>query len=580
MLHRVLSAEQEALLQEERRRLSDLLATLIGLKAAQEDQDTMRRAVRGLDELFLLVVVGEFNSGKSALINAFLGQEMLQEGVTPTTAQIHLVRYGESQERRMLEEGVWAVGAPLDILREINLVDTPGTNAIIRRHEAITDEFVPRSDLVLFVTSADRPFTESERLFLQRIRDWGKKVVFVVNKIDILERPEDLSQVVSFVAENARSTLGVTSEIFPVSARLAARAKAADDHEMWDRSRFVNLEQYIMDRLDEVERLRLKLSSPLGVGSRLTEQYLGQIEEQLGAMQSDFQAIEDLEGQLTIYRQDMHRDFRFRLSDAENLLIDLESRGMSFFDEMLRLARVFDLIDRDRVKTAFLREVVGDTPQKIEERVRVLIDWMVESEARQWKAVSDHLASRRREHNGRIVGSLESTYEANRQQLLDSVCRVAQQVVDSYDREAEASELAEAARFAVGEAAAVVAGGIGLGTILVLALGTVAADVTGVLAASLLATLGLFVIPNRRQEAKNRLREKIADLRERLVGGLTTQFERELERSLQRINEAISPYVRFVTSERERLEKSRNELKQATDSLQALKSQVELLGKD
>jgi predicted GTPase len=79
------------------------------------------------------------------------------------------------------------VNYPVEWLRDINIVDTPGTNAVIRKHEQITSEFVPRADLILFVTSADRPFTESERQFIERIRDWGKKVVFVVNKIDIHE---------------------------------------------------------------------------------------------------------------------------------------------------------------------------------------------------------------------------------------------------------------------------------------------------------------------------------------------------------------------------------------------------------
>ena len=75
----------------------------------------------------------------------------------------------------------------MPLLRDIHIVDTPGTNAIMREHERITAEFVPRSDLVLFVTSADRPFTETERAFLEQIRGWGKKVVVVINKIDILE---------------------------------------------------------------------------------------------------------------------------------------------------------------------------------------------------------------------------------------------------------------------------------------------------------------------------------------------------------------------------------------------------------
>ena len=75
--------------------------------------------------------------------------------------------------------------APVALLRDLQIVDTPGTNAIVREHERLTADFVPRADLVLFVTSADRPFTESERVFMESIRDWGKKIVIVLNKVDI-----------------------------------------------------------------------------------------------------------------------------------------------------------------------------------------------------------------------------------------------------------------------------------------------------------------------------------------------------------------------------------------------------------
>ena len=63
---------------------------------------------------------------------------------------------------------------------------------------------MPRSDLVLFVTSADRPFSESERAFLQQIRDWGKKVVIVVNKIELLTTEAEQRQVLEFVRQNAQ----------------------------------------------------------------------------------------------------------------------------------------------------------------------------------------------------------------------------------------------------------------------------------------------------------------------------------------------------------------------------------------
>ncbi len=108
--------------------------------------------------------------------------------MTPTTAQIHVLQYGESAGTlASTSRGCTWSTAPVELLRDVHIVDTPGTNAIIREHERLTTQFVPRADLVLFVTSADRPFTETERAFLETIRDWGKKIVIVVNKVDIFD---------------------------------------------------------------------------------------------------------------------------------------------------------------------------------------------------------------------------------------------------------------------------------------------------------------------------------------------------------------------------------------------------------
>jgi hypothetical protein len=67
--------------------------------------------------------------------------------------------------------------------RDLSIVDTPGTNAIDRTHESLTRDYIPRSDLILFLTSAERPLSESERLLLEGISAWGKKTVLVVNKV-------------------------------------------------------------------------------------------------------------------------------------------------------------------------------------------------------------------------------------------------------------------------------------------------------------------------------------------------------------------------------------------------------------
>lgn len=571
----ILTEEQEALLKDERNLLNDLRVTLVNFGAAEADQATLGESIRQLDELFLLVVVGEFNAGKSALINALLGQRVLKEGVTPTTTQINILRYGEDYERVVESEHVHVLKAPVELLREISIVDTPGTNAIIREHETITSQFVPRSDLVLFITSADRPFTESERAFMEHIRAWGKKVVVVLNKIDILQNLDELAQVERFIAENARALFGLTPEIFPVSARTALRAKLGEP-EAWEPSRFEPLERYIHDTLDESGRIHLKFLNPLGVGSHLVKKYAEITASRLDLLRADFDMLDDVEAQLKLYKEDMARDFNYRMADIENILYEMDQRGQDYFDETIRLGRMFDLLNKRRIQEEFVHKVVADVPKRIEGKVAELIDWLVESDLRQWQAVMEHLAERRREHKSRIVGDTGiGSFQSDREHLIEAVGREAQRVVESYDKSYEAETIAVGAQNAVAALAAMEVGAVGLGTAITVLATTAAADITGVLLASAVAALGFIVIPARRRQAKAELRQKIADLRERLSSTLRIQFEREIERSLMNINEAVGPYTRFVRAERSKLQEAQAELEQVMVSLAALEARVE-----
>jgi small GTP-binding protein len=571
----ILTEKQEALLAAERGMLNDLRVALVQFGAASEDQETLGQSIRQLDDLFLLVVVGEFNSGKSAFINALLGQPVLPEGVTPTTTQINILRYGEQPGRQFENENVQALTAPVDMLAEISIVDTPGTNAIIREHEAITAQFVPRSDLVLFITSADRPFTESERLFLEKIRDWGKKVVVVLNKIDLFQSDAELEQVQGFIAENARRLFGLTPEIFPVSARLALRAKQGEPS-LWAASRFEPLERYIQDTLDERGRLRLKFLNPMGVGLHLAEEYLDVIDSRLDLLKDDFSTLKDVDAQLDVYKEDMGRDFIYRMSDIENVLFEMEQRGQDYFDETLRLGRVFDLMNKAKIQREFEGHVVADAPQRIEAKAGEIIDWLVDSDLRQWQAVNEHLAERRRQHAERIVGDAAGgAFHHDRERLIEGVGREARRVVDTYDKTKEAAAIAEGARNAVAALAAVEVGAVGLGTLVAVLATTATADVTGVLLASVMAALGLFLIPAKKRQAKLEMRTKIAAMREQLVRSLRGQFEREIERSLGNIHEAMGPYTRFVRAEQGKLVETKDGLEGIKAGLGRLKMEVE-----
>jgi small GTP-binding protein len=575
MLSRILDKQQHQLLGAEREVLTDLQVSLNQFDTAGDDLRVLQRSIRQLDELFLIVVVGEFNSGKSAFINALLGRQVLEEGLTPTTSRIHLVQYGGELEHATGIEDISVLYAPVELLEEINFVDTPGTNAILRHHEALTLDFVPRSDLVLFVTSADRPFTESERSFMGTIKDWGKKIVIVINKVDILNDTREVEHVKSFVADNVEKLLGFQPVIFPVSARdmLGAKLQGAG-YSLLPVNRFPDLESYITSTLDQKERIRLKLLNPLGVGVRLVGKYRRITDDRLNLLREDRETIDKIDVHLRSFKEDGAREFRYRLADVDNVLHDFESRGMEFFDEYIRIGRFLDLVNKNRIKASFEREVVADMPLVIEKRVTEIIDWMVASDLRLWQSVVDQLRSRKSEHTEKVIGRPGEGFELNRNRLLETVGQSAQRAAGSFDREAEASRMAADVQLAVAGTALAEAGAVGLGAAVTFLATSAAVDVTGILAASVIAVVGLFVLPSKRHRAKKDFTEKVADIRKRLMKVLNEQFEREIDRSVDRIRESLLPYTGFVRGESERLEKSAAELAEIEARLQDLRARL------
>jgi small GTP-binding protein len=578
----MLTERQEALLEEVRRILLGLRDALVrfGADVAPGDMRTLNDTIAHLDELFLLVIAGEFNSGKSSFINALLGEKVLAEGVTPTTDRITLLRYGDAPTEQPLEEFLLERDFPADVLRRLTIVDTPGTNAIIRRHEELTRDFIPRADLVLFVTSTDRPFTESERAFLSTIQEWGKKIVIVLNKADLLEEHE-LEQVVTFIRENARDLLGITPEIFPVSARLAQRARANSDEattrdEAWRASRFEAIERYVLETLDEEQRVRLKLLSPLGVAQRLADKYLALAESRLETLQQDFMTLDNIERQLDLFRDDLSDDFKYHLTEVENILSEFELRGVRFFDDTIQLRNIFHLARSERVREEFEAQVVDDLPRQIEDRLHSLIDWMIDKNLRLWQAVMDYLQRDRvPEHRAGLIGDVGGSFEYNRGALLESVGHKAQQVVASYDREAESLALGEDVRNAIAATALAEVGAVGLGALLVTLLHTAALDFTGVLAAGVVAIGGLYLLPAKRRQVKREFHDKIAGLREQLLATMRRQFSSELDQMLARIREAIGPYTRFIRAQREQLTTIQGDLSDVDVDLGRLRAEIQ-----
>jgi len=301
---------------------------------------------------------------------------------------------------------------------------------------------------------------------------------------------------------------------------------------------------------------------------------------ELDLLKDDLRMLDDIESHLEIYEHDQHRDFAYRLSDIDNALLDFESRGTNFFEETLRLGRIFDLVNKAKIKSDFEKNVIGDLPQEVDKRVEAVIDWMVQSELEQWKAVMAHIEERRSAHEERIigkvgkVGKVQVGFAQDRERLLETVGAAARSAIDGYDRDSESSRLAESVRTAVASTALLEVGAVGLGALVAAIATTTAADVTGILAASALSIVGLLVLPAKRRKAKTELNLKVGEVREKLMTSLRKQFETETKASILRIQDAVAPYTRFVRAERDRLETARSALESSRVELERIEAAV------
>ena len=538
--------------------LVDEKQTLLQNHADKRDLDLLDDLLFQIDDLFMLVVAGEFNSGKSAFINALLGDAILETGVTPTTAEITILRYGHPSRTSQTQKGQKIVEIPNKLLEDISIVDTPGTNAILREHEELTTDFIPRSDLVLFVTSVDRPFTESERKFLESIRDWGKKIVIIINKIDIVDNMTDLEKVKVFVSTNAEKLLGVSPKMFILSAKDALKEFQANGNPS---PQMLVIQDYIYKTLDMDNRLKLKLLNPLGILDNLNKKYIQINQSQKELIMEDVQLLEDIDRQTSLFREDILRSFQFRYADIDNAILEFEKRGLEYFESTFRLGRVLDLLNKEKIKNEFNKLVVKDLAKEIDDKVNLSIDWLVEEDLKQWQIITQKINLRSQKYQDRILHDASSQQiSMERQKIIKNINREAQRVIEKYDKDAEAAQIAEEAQMAVATSAAIEVGAIGLGTVITILATTASADLTGILLAGLTATLGFFIIPTKKGQTKRLFSKNIQGLRDNLYETLTKEFSHQIDMVIESIQTTIQPYSRFIRSENEKLNESANRL--------------------
>lgn len=219
--------------------LENALASLLQLASELERDPIMLETIQGLirdaREPFLFVVVGEVKAGKSSLLNALFGQEFCPVDLLPATDRVYIFKYATDEQSVDVSPQLTERYQPIDFLRDFNVVDTPGTNTMVAEHQTITENFIPRADLVLFIFSVINPWAASAWELLRFVhKRWLKNVVFVLQQADLRE-PNEVAIIHRHLEDTANEKLGFAPPIFAVSARkaLLSRTTGLDKERLW-----------------------------------------------------------------------------------------------------------------------------------------------------------------------------------------------------------------------------------------------------------------------------------------------------------------------------------------------------------
>ena len=593
-MEQVLTRGQVELVALERRLVLHVRDALARADGSRADLERLAALVHQMDELFLLVVVGEYNTGKSTFINSLLGDEVFAMGDLPTTRVISILRYGDPGPPEALSPHLLVYRYPLDVLHDLEIVDTPGTNSIERMEEDITRGFVPRADLVLFVTSLLQPLTASELDFLGHIREWGKKVVFVVNGADRRNSDDQLDRVREYLTREIQARLGgPPPTLYFVSALRALRAKLAAKHAgatdprsdgapvaavaSDPRDEYAALERYLLETLRETERIRLKLLSPLGVLRHLLDGNVDTLERRLVVVDEDGRVFRSIREQLAAYTAEMRADSERYHLGLRDVLHEVERRGRAWFERTIRVGNFNLLRNKDAVENRFRAEVVADAARDIEAVVHQMVDWTVRRNLKLWTTVFAELDahSARLRESGALSSRADTEFLYNREELFARIRVPVERRLEDFHPDQEAQRIVDSVREAMTAALGVNVFALGLGAVLVTAFTTAALDVTGVLAATLFAVAGWLIIPARRRKLMQQFEARIAKLSADLTALLAASFAEQLARYEQQLLEVVQPYERFLETERSKVEAGLAELRQAQRDVAGLEQRVD-----
>ena len=555
--------------------LAGLLRLASEMRREPQQLDTLQGLLNDIREPLLIVVVGEVKAGKSSLLNALFGQEFAKVDVLPATDRIYIFRHAPEEKNIEVSPQLTERYLPVPFLLDFNVVDTPGTNTMVAEHHKITENFVPRADVVLFVFSVTNPWTQSAWDLLGFVqKKWLKNVVFVVQQADLRE-PAEIEVIQRHVKDTAIQKLGFAPPIFAISARkaLLAQTTGIDKERLWQESGFGPLTEQINFIISESGARVLKLRSISTTAGVLLDEIAAQLRDSFEVLVNDEERIERI-GELLQARKDQTlRQLEGFLRGVSQACRDCAVHGVRLLQEQLAFWRTWKIIwGKSRWQHQFQSAVEIKLRESIQPQIENAVQ-LLESDLRGvWPQLQDTIDTQFGSELKTQVTKIIPDFARQRREVLQSIQLAFAERASAKSVENKLEELIRETSTRLRLPAGVAAAG-GLVALITAMSSAAVADVTGVVAASA-AVLGAFVAFSQRRKIIRAYEEQMEAKGTELMETIERQLEHAIELFYKEISAVFQPLAAFCTTQRQRYEPLLRRADQLRETLQQLQSRL------
>ncbi len=517
--------------------------------------DTLHGLLRDIREPLLFVVVGEVKAGKSSLLNALFGQEFAKVDVLPATDRVYIFRHGPEEKSVEISDQLTERYLPIPFLQDFNVVDTPGTNTMVPEHQTITEGFVPRADVVLFVFSVTNPWSQSGWQLLDLVqKKWLKNVVFVLQQADLRDRSE-IEIIHRHLQDTAMRKLGFAPPIFSVSARKALRARTTgvDKEQLWRESGFGPLEEQINRMVTESGVRFVKLQSTASTAGVILNEVADEIHGSMETIARDEKHLGRVNEFLQVRKDQTLRQVAGFLRGVEQACRECARQGTRLLEEKLSFWKTWRLIwSREQWQHEFQTEVEAKLRQTVEPQVENAVQ-LLETDLRGlWPQLQDAIEAQFASEGKAQMRKTIPDFARQRRDLLQSIeLTLVERVAGKAVEEQLAQMFRETAAWLRLPAGIAAAGG--LITVIVAMSSASVADVTGTLAVSA-AVIGTIVAFTQRRKILAAYEREMEKKRDELVNAIEQQMKHAIDLFYKEIAVAFEPLAAFCIAERKRYE--------------------------